>query len=238
MGTTRASITVNEPGAVGTASSATATVPAAPRYTPSRHAGRPIDRLIRVLSAAILVVTGGFAQGASTSAADRYITVYAGKYTDHKLLEVFTDHPVPYEHSYAVAAAVAQVFSTPSPARQWETEWQVVKHAGIQTHWEFNAVLIHRWTRFPWNRWVRTSLAIGDGLSYATAVPRLELESPTNEGAARLLNYLVLELGLAPPEAQRWSVIGRIHHRSGVYGLFGDVDGGSNIMSLGVKYRY
>lgn len=238
MGTVRASATVNEPGAVETGPSGMATVPAAPRHTSSRHTGRAMDGLIRLLSAAVLVVTGGLAQGAAASAADRYITVYAGKYTDHRLLEVFTNHPVPYEHSYAIAAAVARVFSTPSPGRQWEAEWQVVKHAGIQTHWEFNAVLIHRWTRFPWNRWVRTSMAIGDGLSYATTVPRLELESPSNEGAARLLNYVVLELGLAPPEAQRWSIIGRIHHRSGVYGLFADVDGGSNVMSLGMKYRY
>lgn len=201
-------------------------------------AGPVMGYLIRVLTTALLCTLSGVCTGGPPVAADRYLTVYVGKYTDHKLLEVFTDHPIPYDHSYAIAAAIAQVFSTPSTGRQWEVEWQMVKHAGIQTQWEFNAVLIHRWKRFPWNRQVRTSIAIGDGLSYATTVPQLELESPTNEGAARLLNYLVLELSLAPPSAERWSIVGRVHHRSGVYGLFGDVDGGSNILSLGVKYRY
>lgn len=194
--------------------------------------------LHRHLMAACLWTLTGLSSSAAANETGRYLTVYAGQYTDHRLTEVFTDHPIPFEHSYALVAAFARALSNPPPGRQWEIEAQLAKHVGRQTHWEFNALLVHRWNRFPWNRWLRTSMAIGDGLSYATVTPPLELESPTNEGASRFLNYLLLEISVSPPSAGRWSLVGRIHHRSGVYGLFGDVDGGSNIVSLGVKYRY
>ncbi|WP_155890787.1 hypothetical protein [Desulfuromonas sp. TF] len=43
-------------------------------------------------------------------------------------------------------------------------------------------------------------------------------------------------LGL--PRVPRWRLSARIHHRSGVFGLFDGVRGGSNFMGLGVTYRF
>ncbi len=171
-------------------------------------------------------------------AADRILTVYSGKYTDHSLGKLFTKFPIRYEDSYIFAIAPGYIFSRPSPNRQWELEAQVVKHYGIQTHWEFNGVIIFRWNHFPWNEYVRTTLAIGDGLSYATEVPPLELSSQTNSGATKLLNYFLLEMSLSPPANKNWAFIARIHHRSGVYGIFDNVSGGSNVISAGMKYLY
>jgi len=90
-----------------------------------------------------------------------------------------------------------------------------------------------RWTLFPWDRFVDTSIAVGEGLSYATSRPRIE-----NRGeAARLLNYLMFEMELTPLQDSPWSLVGRIHHRSGVFGIFGGVRGGSNFIMIGVRYR-
>jgi hypothetical protein len=53
---------------------------------------------------------------------------------------------------------------------------------------------------------------------------------------ATLLNYLAFEVeGLVTPE---WSVVGRIHHRSGAFGTYSGVREGSNAYLLGVRHRF
>jgi hypothetical protein len=170
--------------------------------------------------------------------AERYITVYAGKYTDDKLGEVLTNKPITFEHSYLGVIAFSHTLGETLRAYQWELETQIGKHGGAQTHWEFNVAPVIRWKRFPWNDFLNTTVAIGDGLSCATEIPPLEQSSSTNEGAARLLNYFLFEMTAAPPGEYRWSIVGRVHHRSGVFGLFNNVHGGSNIVAIGLKFTY
>jgi hypothetical protein len=166
--------------------------------------------------------------------AERYVTVYAGKYTDDKLGEVLTNKPITFEHSYLGVVALAHTLGETRRPHQWELEVQIGKHGGVQTHWEFNILPVIRWKRFPWNEFLTTTVAIGDGLSYATEVPSLEQSSLTNERAARLLNYFLFEMTVAPPDEHRWSIVTRVHHRSGVFGMFNDVHGGSNVIAVGV----
>ena len=171
-------------------------------------------------------------------ASERYLTVYGGKYTDDNLGGILANEPIKFENSTVGVVAVAKRISKPLPSYHWEIEGQIGKHFREQTHWEFNVAAIVRWKRFPWNHYLRTSIAIGDGLSYATEVPPLELQSHTNTGATRFLNYLVIEMTVSPPQVQNWSIVGRIHHRSGIFGLFDNVKGGSNILALGIKFSY
>jgi len=61
-------------------------------------------------------------------------------------------------------------------------------------------------------------------------------EKTERESYATFLNYLAFEVeGLVTPE---WSVVGRIHHRSGAYGTYSGVREGSNAYLLGVRYRF
>jgi hypothetical protein len=79
-----------------------------------------------------------------------------------------------YEQSYVgVAALSLQVFRLGEHVRL-EVEGQVAKHFGEQHHWELNALVIGRWVTFPWNTYLHTTFAIGEGISYATEVPKLE----------------------------------------------------------------
>lgn len=120
--------------------------------------------------------------------------------------------------------------------RDWaiEAEGQVVKHFARQDHWEFNGAFVARWRYFPWNKWVPTSLAFGIGPSYATEVPPEEV---ANDGSsAKFLLYWMGELELGPPDSV-WSGIVRLHHRSAGYGTFAE-DGGSNWLTLGIRYRF
>ncbi|MEB3303460.1 MAG: DUF3769 domain-containing protein, partial [Cyanobacteriota bacterium] len=61
-------------------------------------------------------------------------------------------------------------------------------------------------------------------------------EKTERQKYATLLNYLAFEVeGLVTPE---WSVVGRIHHRSGAYGTYSGVSEGSNAYLLGVRHRF
>lgn len=166
------------------------------------------------------------------------LTLYAGKYSDDTLGDILVNKPITFENAWLGVAALARIFPLLSPSHQWEVEGQLGHHFVEQTHWEMNLVAIYRWKRFPWNHYLDTTIALGDGLSYATEVPPLELSSPSNEGATRLLNYIVVETTFAPPWAKSWSLVTRVHHRSGIFGMFNDVDGGSNIVAVGIKFLY
>ncbi len=124
--------------------------------------------------------------------------------------------------------------------RDWvalETEANIAQHFNMQDHTEGNLLVVARWLKFPWNHRVRTSIAVGEGVSYASAVPEIERErSPSNN--SRLLNYLMMEAELGRPGDSRWSFVVRIHHRSGVFGLFDGVNGGSNIVAAGIRYGF
>lgn len=167
---------------------------------------------------------------------DSYIVAYAGRYSDSALAEdILTLQDVVFEDAYLATVGYGRVFRQPSERRQWELEGQLGKWYGDQTNYEINAAVNHRWTVFPWDHWIDTSLALGNGLSWATDTPELE-EQLEADGTERLLYYLNLEATFSRPSSDRWAVILRIHHRSGVFGLLG-VSGGSNTLSLGVKYN-
>ena len=179
----------------------------------------------------------GLLQG-QACAADYALTLYVGKYCDDRLGDILLSKPIEFVDSWLAVAAVSRAFRMKSPDHQFELEGQLGKHFRGQTHWEANIVAIYRWQRFPWQDKLRTSLAVGDGLSYASEIPPLEASSPTNVGAARLLNYVLVEATVAPPQITDWSLVVRVHHRSGVYGLFNGVEGGSNVIAAGIKFYY
>jgi hypothetical protein len=172
------------------------------------------------------------------AAGSNSLTLYAGRYSDDRLGDVLLSKPVTYMNSWLLAVAASHAFALASPAHQWELEGQLARHVRGQHHWETNLLAIYRWQRFSWRRVLQTSLAVGEGLSYASRVPPLEAASQTNVGATRLLNYILVEMTVAPPQVKDWSLVVRVHHRSGVYGLFNDVKGGSNVIAAGVKFYY
>lgn len=201
----------------------------------SASCGRKLVRLRGRASLLPLLLWLSLAHAAN--AAD-YLTLYLGKYSDDRLGDVLLSKPVAYMDSYLGVAAWSRAFAFDSPAHRWEVEAQAGKHLRTQHHWEFNLLALYRWQRFPWRNTLQTSVAIGDGLSYATTTPPLEAASTTNVGATRLLNYILVETTFAPPAVTGWSLVVRVHHRSGVYGLFDDVEGGSNVLAAGIKLRY
>ena len=170
----------------------------------------------------------------------RAVTVYSGRYVDSALVEdILLSSELDTRDGYLAALAYSERFHSFSDGGgQWEWEGQLVQHFGDQDHQEFNGLVAVRWQRFPWSEKLRTSAAFGEGLSLATEEPPLELESQGNSGTNELLNYLLLEATFGLPSAPSWDFVLRIHHRSGIFGLFDDVSGGSNVVAVGLKYRF
>jgi hypothetical protein len=139
-----------------------------------------------------------------------------------------------YDDSYLGVAALSWKFAELTRHLWFEVEGQVGKHFGEQDHWELNALLIARWVTFPWNSYLVTTFAVGDGVSYATEVPKLEKGS--SDDTAQWLNYLLFELTVALPTHPALAVVARLHHRSGFYSAL--APNAINAFGFGIKYRF
>ena len=143
-----------------------------------------------------------------------------------------------FEDSYLAALALTRRMASYENKLDLELEGQIVKHFDGQEHWELNGLGVIRWLPFPWDKYLDTSFASGAGLSYATETPGVEEERRGDDQTARLLAYLMLELELAMPDSRHWSLVSRIHHRSGAFGFFSGVTGASNAWGFGIKYQF
>lgn len=117
-----------------------------------------------------------------------------------------------------------------------ELEASASQHYAFQQHTEFTFAAVARWHAFVFDDTVVATASIGQGLSWASSVPRIETERWGE--ATRLLSYNSYEFTLASPERPNVELVFRLHHRSGVWGLFGNVEEGSNLAMLGLKYRF
>jgi len=163
-----------------------------------------------------------------------FLTVYGGAHAQDTIEDVFTFNAKFEDNDYIAVAALAREFWRYQNYISFEAEGQIGKHFNNDTFWEFNGLIIGRWHVFPWNKYVDTSLAIGDGLSCYTEISKVEKDD--DDDAQKTLNYLLFELALGLPQYPRWDLVVRIHHRSSVFGLYGA--GGSNFVCGGIKFAF
>ncbi|MGH7412875.1 MAG: hypothetical protein ACREKJ_01580 [Candidatus Rokuibacteriota bacterium] len=161
------------------------------------------------------------------------VTLLGGQYSGSRLLEL--GGKAEFQDSYTAGLSLSYQFVDWGPHMRWELEGQALKHFGEQKHVEFASSINVRWVTFPWNRHLDTSLAFGGGLSVTSEVPVLEKRDPDNSHAATLLHYLLIEAAVGLPNSH-WSLVARVHHRSGIFGLFSH--SGSNVLLAGVRYRF
>jgi len=167
-------------------------------------------------------------------------TVYSGPITSQNNSNIFFRRQFTYEGTAILAFAAAKKLVNLLDNRlDFEFETQLVQHFGGQTHIEINpAVLIARWKAFPWNATLPTTIAVGDGLSIATRVPKIELARRGVKYTSRVLNYLMAEVTLSLPCYPQWAVVARYHHRSGIFGTFFGVHDASTAFAAGLKYWF
>jgi MipA family protein len=123
----------------------------------------------------------------------------------------------------------------------------VAGFVGLQRHlekdyqddvWSAMAFLKAYFYGFPWDKYLRTRVGFGAGLSYAEQIPLMELRDQASHGRS---NWKLL--GYADPSIDfrvaRDTYLGLgVSHRSGSFGhvqLYGNVNGGSNYIYLSLE---
>jgi hypothetical protein len=190
----------------------------------------------RIIAVIMVIALMPAFTGKAMAADDFAVTVYGGRMTDGDFGDALTGQ-ADFIDAYVVVGALSWTFARYfEDALSFELEGQVGKWFGDQHNVEFNLPLAIRWSRFPWNQYVSTSLAYGLGPSYATKEPAAEIDE--HDTTKKFLVYWFGEIAFGPPDSN-WAGVFRIHHRSGAFGLIADRgEGGSNTLALGLKYRF
>ena len=117
--------------------------------------------------------------------------------------------------------------------------------------WGANAYIkaLYDW-RLPWIR-KHLRLGLGEGLSYVTRIPSSEQRDFAKKGveSVKLMNYLEWTMDVplrqfAPLDKLLRNRVEEVYvgfivwHRSTVFGLFGDSQGGINFMGFGFEVQY
>ena len=163
-----------------------------------------------------------------------FFTLYGGAFTDSDLENDLTFNWDFGDHTYIIVGALARELWRYEDFISFEVEGQLGKYFGQEHQGQINGLIIARWLKFPWDKYVDTSFAVGDGLSYNTHTS--DVEKDDDEDAGRWLNYLMFEVTLGLPKYPRWDFVYRIHHRSSIRGRIGA--GASNFVTAGFKYAF
>ncbi len=168
---------------------------------------------------------------------DNFISLYAGQYSDTALNELVrfgTD----FQDSYVFVLSGGKEIGRYKDLASFELEGQVGVHSGLQSHWEVNGAFTLRWIKFPWDRYLDTSFAFGNGVSYAFQKPQLEELNSDNGETSNWLYYILAEWAFALPQESQWEIFLRAHHRSSVFGLIDGLFAASNYGGVGIRYRF
>jgi len=166
---------------------------------------------------------------------DWALTFYGGKLSGDSLYQTWTfrEH---LEDSYFLDLGLSKRFALTGKYISWEVEGNLAKHFGQQHQFEVNALIAGRWLLFPWNKYIYTTFAVGEGLSLALGDP--EFEEKHYQETSRFLNYMMYEFTFSLPHVPQWALVTRIHHRSGMFGVFNGVTGASNGVAIGIRYLF
>jgi hypothetical protein len=178
------------------------------------------------------------------------VAVYGGKYVDTPMRSVFglKGFTAPWnwdlDEHYILATALSRRLLS-IYALDIEPEVGVAQRFGGMHETEAWAALYFRWTAFPWNDVVRTTIGISTGLTLTSGVNKIEEARGEVPGGSRLLHFLSPEITFALPDRPDVELMVRFHHRSGggdfLLGdteIFKGVTGGAQFITTGLRYRF
>lgn len=192
---------------------------------------------------------------ADTLSADRIfdsVSVYAGQGANHNLKELpgrIATGRLNWDRSYFTALGFGKVRgtlgqsfeklqSTPFESFRHGYEMVLVQHRGLESNAELGAAYMLRTPDLHMGP-LGLNFGAGAGLSYALGNPSYDDGSTLDPGRRYRLQLLGLfELEWRMRGFDNLSVITRVHHRSGVYGLIAPRHVGSNFLALGVRYKF
>jgi hypothetical protein len=165
------------------------------------------------------------------------ITSYYGVATDNALAEI-VELSIDVKNPRFVGITYNRNFYQTKKLSGLSLEYEIggYEHFGnFGAHQEGTISILARFNNlFPKNFFIE-SFAVGEGLSLASSDPSFEAHIHTDNDSNDFLNYLAFELVFKLPKLKDTKFVSRIHHRSGVYGLFDGIRGGSNYFSFGIR---
>jgi len=223
----------------------------------------PLRGVLIALLAILPLVTEARSQGApdwslklfnpvNSCEGDCYFSFYAGRYLKSEMTNAFGVQKFEppnrwrYGDSGIVTATVGRPLYAFGKFIRAEVEFGVGKRFGDLTALEGWGAIYFRWLWFPWNDWVRTSIASSTGFSYTPTIDYIERIRNNNDGrGSRLLHFLSPEITFGLPQKPEIDIFLRYHHRSGgrnyVMGksaIFNSAGGGAQYFVAGVRYHY
>jgi len=188
------------------------------------------QRLPLVLTACLMLPVS-----ASCGEGDWSIGAYAGQYYDSEPAG-FTQGRANYLNQYLVALTASKtVWRADKLPLSLEIDGMIGHQFGLATLQEFAIAPVLRWSGFPWNETLPTSIRFGPvGYSYTTIVSPLE-QNASGEGA-RHLNFLLAELTFSLPQKKSEEVFVRLHHRCSAYDVLNNYGAnGEDFLAFGYR---
>jgi hypothetical protein len=170
-------------------------------------------------------------------------TVFVGRYIATPMTDIFIKYKTPpwnwkTKDSTLVSGAFNREIITYSDKFAFEGEIGVGKRFGAQDEWETWGAIYARWKSFPWNDYIRTTVAVSTGINYASDISQIEVEK-SEKHQSKVLHYLSPEITLGLPDQPNFDLVFRFHHRSGGnLGIFNGTGGGSQYQTVGLRYRW
>ena len=172
------------------------------------------------------------------------VTGYAGVYVATAMSSLFLKGRIfaPWTwdttDNQFIGASASRKFAT------YENLWDLEAEVGLGKRFgsglnggEVWTAMYWRWNYFPWNDYIRTTVAVSTGLNVASKIDRIEDEKSTSN--SHLLHYLAPEITFGLPDQPNWNLVFRFHHRSGgKLGVFNGNSGGAQYQTVGLRYTW
>ena len=145
---------------------------------------------------------------------------------------------VEFENTNLIALSAAYEIYRFSFGLGVELEAGVGRRFSGEDNWEFWTAAAVRWHDFPWNDVVKTTLGVAFfGPNYSTRIS--DHEASRNGGKkTHWMNFFAPEVTLAHPDFPQAALLIRLHHRSGLAGLYNDTTSGSTFLSVRTRYFF
>ena len=184
---------------------------------------------------------------------DCAFSLYGGGEVTTSMLRIFFLKAPPalpwswhWGHSAIGAATFSRRLVTFWHALSLEPEFGVGQRFGDMHATEFWGAVDFRWTEFPWNNYIKTSIAISEGISLTTQVDTRErlMDNYRIVGnklvfrGSDLLNFFSPEITFALPQYQDYELVVRFHHRSGIFGAINGVHAGAQFFTAGLRIHF
>jgi hypothetical protein len=176
---------------------------------------------------------------------DCAVTVLSGLLVETTMMDVFVNKGMPpwkwrYGKSAFVGGAFSREFLSWGKYAGIDAEIGVGKRFGIMDEGEAWGALYFRWKWFPWNDYVRTTVAVSTGINIATDIAEWERQRTINSGRGSYYqHYFSPELTFGLPSNPNLDLVLRFHHRSGAsLAIFNHTYGAAQYGTIGLRNRF